>query len=127
MRTIPRATEARPNDERATAIGRAVLALLDALDIGASASTTYSATSLPPGISRDSFLRRHGARVREGLEGWTRTGQSRVVTSEAWAADVERETARARRRSTTVAPVPSNDVDDELDAALGIRTRRVAR
>jgi hypothetical protein len=112
------------DDARAIAIGRAVLALVDALGLGHTTPSTFDAERLPPGITRDAYLRRHRDRVRAGVEGWSRVGQGRVVTAAAWAADVERETMRARRRSTTVTPVAANDADDELDAALGIRTRR---
>ncbi len=120
------------DDAQAAAIGHALLALLAALGIGqAIAPATYDADHLPPRISRDGFLRRHAGRVRDGVEGWTRTGQSRAVTAAAWALDVESETQRGRaRKRTAKAPVPPANDDgdgrDELDIALGIDSRKAA-
>ena len=109
-------------DAKALAVGRAVLALVDALGLGSSsAPSVYTADALPPGMTRDAFLRRHRARVRAGVEGWTRAGQGRVVTREAWQTDAQAETTRTRRTASQDA---ANDVDAKLDAALGIRTRR---
>ena len=119
------------NEHAAAVTDEQVLAALATLRVwlvGATTPTTYDQDRRPDGAgSRDAFLRRHRDRVRAGVEGWTRTGQARVVTAAAWAFDVQRETERARARATTVPPTPVNDVDDELDRELGIRTRRAAR
>src|ERR1700747_1188605 len=78
------------------------------------ASPTYDADRLPPGVSRDAYLRRHARCVRDGVPGWSRVGRGRVVTSDAWDADVQVETARTRRGSR--APMrAANDPDDALD------------
>jgi hypothetical protein len=126
MGTLPRGAD--PRHERAAAIGHAVLALVDALGLGHTTPTTYDAERLPPGITRDAYLRRHRDRVRAGASGWTRVGAGRVVTAAAWDLDVAAETNRARRRAATVAPAAANDADDDLDRQLGIRVRgRAAR
>jgi hypothetical protein len=109
--------------DRARAI-EAFSLLLDALFGASPVALTYDADRLPAGTTRDAYLRRHRTRVRDGVPGWSRVGAGRVVTAEAWAADVASET-RGRRRA--IKPTASNDVDDELDEALGIRTRRAAR
>jgi hypothetical protein len=120
-----------PADARALEIGRLVMQVA-ALVRGESlaASSTYDADRLPPGATRDAFLRRHRARVRDGVEGWTRVGAARVVTADAWAREVAGETGAARRRPLATPPqrrdaAPANDdADDALDRALGIRTTR---
>ena len=115
---------ARVSDEQAL---DALRTLRRWLGLGGAQASTYDADRLPPGVTRDGYHRRHRARMREGIEGWTRVGQARLVSASAWALEVARETQRARTRSTTAAPVASNDVVDELDAALGIKSRRAAR
>jgi hypothetical protein len=111
-------------DARALAVGRAVLALVDALGLGSMAArVAYDAQHLPPGVTRDAFLRRHRARVREGVAGWARSGQGRTVTRSAWEADVAEETARSRRRPVTHAPA-ANDDATSVERALGIRVHR---
>jgi hypothetical protein len=120
-------------DARLTEIGRLVVQLAALLGVGASSSpVTYDADRLPPGVTRDAYLRRHRARMRAAVEGWTRVGAARVVTAQAWALEVEAETATARARAKRVAPrigpVVHRDLkpgnDDALDRALGLRRRR---
>jgi len=117
-----------PSDEQALAALRTLWAWLS---LTPSAATTYDAERLPPGITRDAFLRRHRRRWRAGVEGWTRVGQARVVTVEAWQRDINEEAATARARSTRaprVRPVvvSTSTIGEQLDAHLGIRTRRRA-
>jgi hypothetical protein len=106
----------------------AALATLRAwLGAGASPHVVYDQAHLPPGISRDNFLRLHRVRSREGVEGWSRRGKARLVTSEAWARELAAETVRARTRTPEGPPAkhPANDardVDAEIDRVLGIRT-----
>jgi hypothetical protein len=116
-----------PDDERALELGRLIMRAAVLLRLGAPTPAMYTQDRLPPGVTRGSYLRRHGARVSDGAEGWTRVGKARVVTAAAWDADVAHETAgaRARPRLAVVAPVPS--IGDSIDARLGIRTRRATR
>jgi hypothetical protein len=116
----------RTEDAHALAVGRAVLGLLAALGlVERGEPAMYDADRLPPGLSRDAFLRRHRARVREGIPGWTRAGKARLVSREAWERDVADETCRPRHVAVPrTVPRAANDLDAELDAALGIRTRR---
>ena len=113
-----------PSDEEALA----ALATLRAwLGVGAAPSpAVYDQTHLPPGVSRDAFLRLHRARTRERVEGWSRRGKARLVTAEAWRVEIERDTSRARTSKTSFRAAPAN-VHDDLDRALGIRTSRGAK
>lgn len=117
-----------PTDEQALAALRTLRAWLG---LAASAPTTFDAERLPPGITRDAFLRRHRRRWRARAEGWTRVGQARVVTVEAWQHDIDEEAAIARARSARTprvrpAVIPATTIGEQLDAHLGIRTRRRA-
>ena len=86
--------------------------------------TSYHQDHLPPGITRDGYLRRHRVRARAGVEGWTRCGQARLVTAQAWEEELRAETSRARGRTAVEPPSASEDDGDVLlDAALGIRAR----
>jgi hypothetical protein len=109
----------RPTDAAVLEALRIVAAWLG---LGAPPTSTYDAERLPPGITRRAFLDRHARNVRAGVEGWTRVGRARVVTAEAWAKDAEASTRKARARKVTP-PTAANDIVDELDAALGIRSR----
>src|ERR1017187_7656569 len=88
---------------------------------------SYDQEHLPPGVTRDAFLRRHRDRVGRAVEGWTRAGVGRVVPRTAWDLDGDAATTRPRaRRPTTMVAEPA-DLDARLDAALGIVTTRGAR
>lgn len=113
-----------PSDHEALA----ALATLRAwLGVGAASSAeVHDQDHLPPGEEgkRDHFLRLHAQRVRDGVRGWSRLGKRRIVTAQAWEAELERETSRARARAPKLALVPTaRNVSAELDRALGIRTR----
>jgi len=109
----------RPTDEQALHALRVVAAWLGLGSTAAPAS--YDQAHMPPGAtSRSAFLERHRQRVRDGVEGWSRVGQGRVVTAAAWAADVERETSRSRRRPVAP-PLAANDSRGAIAEALGIR------
>jgi hypothetical protein len=117
---------AQVHDAQALAALRTLAAWL-----GIGAATTaavFTQHALPPDVaSADAYLRLHRAQVKAGTPGWSRAGAVRSVTTDAWRIYVDEQTTRARRKATTTAPVAANDADDELDAALGIRTRRAAR
>jgi len=85
----------------------------------------YDQANLPPGVTRDGFLRLHRARTRERVAGWSRRGKARLVTSEAWSAEIARDTSSPRRLKTTFQGAPRS-ADEDLDRALGIRTKRGA-
>jgi hypothetical protein len=112
-----------PTDAEALQALRTIAAYLG---LGHAAPQTYDADHRPPGVTRRAYLDRHAARVRAGVDGWTRIGRARVVTTEAWAKDAEASTRKARARKVTP-PTAANDTEDALDVALGIRTRRAAR
>lgn len=78
----------------------------------------YDQRNLPPDTkSADSFKRRHRELRKAGIDGvWVR-GKMLCCTAEAWA------TRLPGRKSTLQPPNPERDIDAELDAALGIRTR----
>ena len=114
-----------PSDDQALEALRTLRAWLG-LGAVATAPTTYTQSSLPPGVTRRAFLKRHAARVRAGVAGWTRSGHGRVVTRAAWDVDVAAETAREPHRTRSARLEVVRDLDAELDAALGIRTRRAA-
>ena len=98
--------------------------LIDFVGRSGATPTSYDQQRLPPGTTRDGYLRRHRRRLREGVSGWTRCGQARVVTREAWTLDVEAETGAARSRASAPTPAPDVNVTDDLDRELGIRARR---
>jgi hypothetical protein len=112
-------------------IAAALRVLAAAIGLGfAPTSSTYSADSLPPGVTRDAFLRMHRARVRGGVAGWSRRGKARLVTADAWQLELTRDTTRGRAQRSV-----ANDrspgiyppcVEDDLDRRLGIREKRTA-
>ena len=111
-----------PSDVDALAALRVVAAWLG---LGAaSLPAIYDQTQLPPGVTRDAFLRLHRARTKERAPGWSRRGKARLVTAEAWSAEIARDTSRAvpRRLKNVFQPPPKN-LDHDLDRRLGIRTR----
>ena len=117
--------EARPTREQALDAFCVLLAFVAGGSTSSSAS--YDANTLPPGVTRDAYLRRHRERLRAGVPGWTKAGAGRVVTRQAWELDVSTETTTARARPKRTPPnapppPPANDVSAQLDAALGIRT-----
>jgi hypothetical protein len=116
---------ARPTDGEVLAALRTLAAWLGLS--GPGAPETFDQNNLPPGVvSRGAFLERHRERVGQGVDGWTRTGKTRVVTREAWEAEVAAETGRPRTRKARLEIV--RDPGDELDRALGVRvTRRAPR
>jgi hypothetical protein len=94
---------------------------------GAPTAREFHQDDLPPGVSRDSFLRRHRLRMQDGAPGWTKCGKSRIVSAAAWAEDVAKETSLAALRRSPLRVVRASPTVDELDAeldrALGIRVR----
>ena len=101
--------------------------LCDWLGVG-STPATYTADALPSEIkSRDAFLRLHQRQVKAHAHGWTRAGQVRAVSVEAWTAYIE-ETNRPRapRKLAIVQPIaPARDLVAEAFAAFGVeRVRR---
>ena len=121
---------ARPSDQQALAVGRAVLALVDALGLRDSRRESYDVSRLPPGVTARAFRDRHAARVRAGVDGWTRVGRARIVTREAWEKDAAAETSRARARKPTTPTAANDKASDDfaarLDTALGIRPRKAS-
>jgi hypothetical protein len=117
------------DDADALAVGRAVLALLEALRIGStSAPAVYTQDSLPPGAkTKETYLERHRDRVRAGVPGWDRAGQTRRVTAEAWELDVAEQTSRSRRPRTATARPAANDTTDKFERAFDIRFTRGGR
>jgi len=111
-------------DAKALSVGRALLALFDALGVGASSGpVVYDQSDLPPGAkTAGTYLEAHRENVKAGREGWTRNGKTRTVTAGAWALHVAEQTSKARRRPALTAAPAAND-DAALDAALGIRAR----
>jgi hypothetical protein len=112
-----------PTDAEALAALRTLRAWL----AGPVAPTEYHQDRLPNAVTRDAFLRRHRMRMHARVPGWTRVGQARLVTREAWDADVGAETthaaSRSRPRLSVVCHAPTPSIDSALDSALGIRTR----
>jgi hypothetical protein len=108
-----------PDDAQALEALRTLRAWL----AGPATPTTYTQVALPPGITRDGYMRRHRVRMRARVDGWTRCGQARLVSASAWQTDVESETASAagRPRHLRIVPQPLS-LSDELDRALGIST-----
>jgi hypothetical protein len=104
-----------------------MLALVEALGIGSTAAPmVYTQHSPPPdALSKSAYLEVHRERVKTGVPGWTRAGQVRAVTREAWELDVAAQTKRTRRRKIVAVPaandVPARDISAELDRKLGIR------
>jgi hypothetical protein len=84
----------------------------------------YTQDALPHECtSRDAYLRRHRERKGARVPGWTCSGKVRAVTLEAWAADVDAETMRARRPNLTLVASPVESVDDQVARELGLKPR----
>jgi len=105
-----------------------MLALVEALGIGSTAAlAVYTQHALPPDArSKSAYLEVHRERVKAHVPGWTRAGQVRAVTREAWELDVAEQTKRTRRRKVVALPAANDaaprDISAEIDAKLGIRT-----
>jgi hypothetical protein len=108
--------EYSPSDREALAALHTLRAWLG----GPRTAHSYDQRTLPPDAkSVDAYMRRHRALRAAGIAGvWTR-GKILACTAEAWATELPR-----TPRLAVVAPTP--DVDAQLDAELGIRTRRRA-
>jgi hypothetical protein len=98
-----------------------MLRIADLLGVGATSARAFTQHTLPPECpSADAFLRTHRRQIKEGASGWSSRGQTRCVSAEAWAAHVAEQTSkRSRRPKLAIVEAPV----DELDRALGIRTR----
>jgi hypothetical protein len=100
------AHDSTPNDAQALEVGRMVLRMAALLGLTGAAPAVFTQDTCPPDCpSRDAFLRRHRLRVKSKTPGWTIRGKTRSVTADAWALDVQSETARAGApRLTLVEP-----------------------
>ena len=119
----------RPSAEQALEALRLVATYFG---FGRMEAEVYDQDARPPGAcSRDAFLRLHRSRVRARTPGWSVLGKRRLVSGEAWALEMEGDTARARTRTSpklvAVVGGGGRNIDDDLNRQLGIRTGRATR
>jgi hypothetical protein len=117
----PDAAGEHENDTPSDKEALAALFTLRAWLGGSREPQTYDQWHLPPDVkSADAYKRRHRELRRSRVAGaWVR-GKVLACTPEAWA------TALPRSPRLSVVQ-PARDVDAELDAALGIKTRQASR